>query len=115
MWRTSATSAWGCIHNWPWEPMGQPILGGIKMSDKLRTLGDMASLGARHEHMRATLYGVIVAALVGIGQSADARITQLQITSQTPAFGGMSFGTGGPYETLIGRASGEVDPNDPLN
>jgi feruloyl esterase len=65
--------------------------------------------------MRATLYGVIVAALVGIGQSADARITQLQITSQTPAFGGMSFGAVGPYETIIGRASGEVDPNDPLN
>ena len=85
------------------------------MSEKLRTLGDMASLEARHEHMRATLYGVIVAALVGIGQSADARITQVQITSQTPAFGGMSFGTVGPYETLIGRASGEVDPNDPLN
>jgi hypothetical protein len=75
----------------------------------------MASLGARHQRVRATVYGVIAAALVGFDQSADARITQLQITSQTPAFGGMSFGAVGPYETIIGRASGEVDPNDPLN
>lgn len=85
------------------------------MSEKLRTLRDTASLGARHEHMRTTLCGVIAAALVGVGHPADARITQLQITSQTPAFSGMSFGAVGPYETIIGRASGEVDPNDPLN
>ena len=85
------------------------------MSEKLSAVGDMASLGARHDHMRATLYGVIAAALVGVGHSADARITQLQITSQTLAFGGMSFGAVGQYETLVGRASGEVDPNDPIN
>src|SRR5207248_8768400 len=89
--------------------------GGNKMSEKFRALHDMASFGARHERMRATLYGVIAAALVGMGQSADARITQFQITSQTPAFGGVSFGAVGSYETIIGRASGEVDPLDPLN
>ena len=75
----------------------------------------MASFGARRERTRATLYGVIAAALVGVGQSADARITQFQITSQTLAFGGTSFGAVGQYETIIGRASGEVDPTDPLN
>src|SRR5438094_167755 len=95
--------------------MGQTILGGIKMSEKFRTLRGVASLGARHEQMRATLCSVVAAALVGVGQLADARITQFQITSQTPAFGGMSFGAVGPYETIIGRASGEVDPSDPLN
>src|SRR6202162_3082377 len=85
------------------------------MSEKLRAVRDMASLGRRHERIRATLYGVIAAALVGIGPSADARITQLQITSQTPAFGGMSFGTVRPYETLLGRGSGEGGPHAPLN
>ena len=80
------------------------------MSEKFRAFHDIASVGARHERMRATLHGVIAAALVGVGQPADARITQLQITSQTLAFGGMSFGAVGQYETLGGRASGEVDP-----
>ncbi|HEX7272781.1 MAG TPA: alpha/beta hydrolase domain-containing protein [Casimicrobiaceae bacterium] len=46
---------------------------------------------------------------------ADARITQLTITSQTAAFGGASFGTVGTYQNLVGTAYGEVDPNDPLN
>ena len=85
------------------------------MSEEFRTLRDMASLGARHQRTRATLYGVIAAALVGAGHSAEARITQFQITSQTVAFGGTSFGAVGSYETIIGRASGEVDPLDPLN
>jgi hypothetical protein len=36
-------------------------------------------------------------------------------TRTSPAFGGASFGTAGKYETLAGRAFGELDPNDPLN
>jgi len=85
------------------------------MSQKLRAVRAMASLVARHERMRATVCGVIAAALVGVGHSADARITQLQITSRTVAFGGMSFGAVGQYETIVGRATGEVDPSDSLN
>jgi len=50
---------------------------------------------------------------------AEARITRLQITTvQSPTFEGRTFGTGGvvgTYEKLIGRAYGEVDPNDPRN
>jgi hypothetical protein len=50
---------------------------------------------------------------------AEARITRLQITTvQSPTFDGRAFGsTGavGPYEKLIGRAYGEVDPSDPRN
>ncbi len=41
---------------------------------------------------------------------ADARITRIQIAKTEPAFGGMSFGTVGPYERLTGKAYGEVDP-----
>jgi hypothetical protein len=33
----------------------------------------------------------------------------------SPAFDGRSFGTAGPYETLAGRAFGELDPNDRRN
>ena len=46
---------------------------------------------------------------------ADARITRIQITKTDPAFGGMSFGAVGPYERLIGKAFGEVDPQLPGN
>jgi hypothetical protein len=50
---------------------------------------------------------------------AEARITRLQITTvQSPTFEGRTFGpTGavGTYEKLIGRAFGEIDPNDPRN
>ena len=63
----------------------------------------------------AALLGGIAGVLLSAAPSVDARITQLQITSRTVAFGGMSFGTVGQYETIVGRASGEVDPNDPLN
>ena len=33
----------------------------------------------------------------------------------SPAFEGRSFGSAGPYETLAGRAFGELDPADPHN
>jgi hypothetical protein len=46
----------------------------------------------------------------------QARITKIEITkTESPAFGGRSFGTVGQYEHLEGVAYGEVDPNDPLN
>ena len=55
-------------------------------------------------------------AIWGIGNGAEARITQIVITStQSPVFGGASFGDVGQYEQLDGVASGEVDPKDPLN
>ena len=47
---------------------------------------------------------------------AHARITRIVIdTATSPAFGGQSFGTAGQYETLSGRAFGELDPADPHN
>ena len=43
-------------------------------------------------------------------------ITKLSITrTESPTFGGASFGAVGPYEKLVGRAWGEVDPQDPRN
>jgi hypothetical protein len=55
--------------------------------------------------------GVLVAA-----PAADARIAKIQITSkQSPTFGGYAFEGVGPYEKIVGKAFGELDPNDPKN
>jgi hypothetical protein len=46
----------------------------------------------------------------------DARIKRIVIDKRvSPAFEGRSFGAAGQYETLAGRAFGELDPNDPHN
>lgn len=53
---------------------------------------------------------------VAASRLAEAGITRLEIThTESPTFGGTSFGTVGQYEKLRGRAFGEVDPNDPRN
>lgn len=75
--------------------------------------------GAPHRTARAPrlLLSVLLPALAGaVASGADARITDLTITKvESPAFGGMSFGSVGQYETLTGVAHGEVDPKDPRN
>ncbi|HEV8714807.1 MAG TPA: alpha/beta hydrolase domain-containing protein [Candidatus Binatia bacterium] len=43
-------------------------------------------------------------------------ITKIIIDSvQSPTFAGVSFGEAGRYEKLVGRAFGELDPENPLN
>jgi hypothetical protein len=55
--------------------------------------------------------GILVAA-----PAADARVTKIQITSkESPTFGGYVFEGVGPYEKIVGKAFGELDPNDPNN
>lgn len=44
------------------------------------------------------------------GTRFSSRVTDLEITSRRPAFGGQSFGAIGPYEVLIGRARAVIDP-----
>jgi len=47
---------------------------------------------------------------------AEARITRVQISArETPTFGGFSWPGVGQYEKIVGKAFGELDPNDPLN
>src|SRR5262245_4466709 len=57
------------------------------------------------------------AAMVAIVGTTDAsaKITRIEITRIEPAFGGESFEPVGPYERIVGKAYGEVDPKDPLN
>ena len=62
-------------------------------------------------------------ALVGVatlvlGTPASAKVTRIVIDksqSQSPAYNGESFGSVGPYERIVGRAYGELDPKDPHN
>src|SRR5262249_11685775 len=46
---------------------------------------------------------------------AQARTTQIIILSRGIAFGGFSFPVVGQYEYIIGYATGEVSPSNPLN
>jgi hypothetical protein len=56
------------------------------------------------------------AMLATLATAAQARVTKIIVDTQvSPAFNGASFGSAGPYETLAGRAFGELDPNDPHN
>ncbi|MBI4464521.1 MAG: hypothetical protein HY647_07435 [Acidobacteria bacterium] len=48
--------------------------------------------------------------------AAEARIIRIVIDRrESPTFSGMSFGNNGPFEKIIGRAVGEIDPRDPGN
>src|SRR3984957_4787080 len=53
--------------------------------------------------------------LVAAAPVAHARITNIQILTRGPAFGGHSFAGVGQYEFITGIATGEVDPKDPHN
>lgn len=51
-----------------------------------------------------------------LASSLPAAVTRLEITERiTPTFDGKRFGAVGPYEYLIGRAYGELDPGLPTN
>jgi hypothetical protein len=62
----------------------------------------------------------ITAALAAAGMAvavpaADARITKIDVTSRTTAFGGHAFAGIGTYDRIVGVAYGEIDPNDARN
>jgi hypothetical protein len=57
-----------------------------------------------------------VAATALVAAPAQARVTRFVVDQKvSPAFNGANFGAAGQYETLTGRAFGEIDPNDPRN
>ena len=58
----------------------------------------------------------IVLALLTAASTASAEVKRIVIDRKvSPAFDGKTYGTIGAYETLAGRAFGELDPNDPHN
>lgn len=58
----------------------------------------------------------IVAVLLAWAPSLQAEVKKIVIERKvSPAFDGRAFGSAGQFETLAGRAFGELDPNDPHN
>ncbi len=58
----------------------------------------------------------IVLALLAAAPTASAEVKRIVIDRKvSPAFDGRTYGTIGAYETLTGRAFGELDPNAPQN
>ena len=58
----------------------------------------------------------VLAFTVGWTPLVEADITRIVITRvESPTFEGVSFGAVGQCEKLVGRAFGEVDPDDPRN
>src|SRR6266705_2494495 len=65
---------------------------------------------------RIVVFTLIVSFALLWASPADAHFKKLVIDKKvSPAFNGQSFGPAGQYETLAGRAFGELDPNDPRN
>ena len=65
----------------------------------------------------STLLALAVGMAFAVPQ-AEARVTKVVIDrtlSQSPAFGGYSWPGVGPYEKILGTASGELNPSDPRN
>ncbi|PTM60161.1 alpha/beta hydrolase domain-containing protein [Phreatobacter oligotrophus] len=69
--------------------------------------------------MMSRILGVAAAFVVAIvalvPSAASARIVRVDITRTEPAFDGRNFGAVGPYERLIGKAHGAVDPRTAAN
>ena len=71
----------------------------------------------------AWIGAILGAVLIAWTPATQARVTKIVIDTKTsPAFlssvegGGFpSFGAAGQYETIAGRAFGELDPDDPRN
>src|SRR5581483_8713612 len=69
--------------------------------------------------MRSSMLLAFASAAVVAASVAQARITEVKITSRTPAFivngAPYSWPGIGTYERIVGIAKGEVDPSDPRN
>lgn len=58
----------------------------------------------------------VAAALLALVPALRAHVTKIVVDKKvSPAFEGRSFGSAGQYETIAGRAYGELDPDDPHN
>jgi hypothetical protein len=57
----------------------------------------------------------VVAGLLLLTTAAEARVTRIEILRTEPFAAGQAFGNVGPYEKVVGRFHGELDPAAPLN
>ena len=58
---------------------------------------------------------LLAVAILAVASAAYAGVTKIQIISRGPAFGGYSFPKVGTYERIVGKAFGEINPNDRHN
>ena len=66
--------------------------------------------------MKRTATAVLLGVFLISPQPARAEVKRIVVDKKvSPAFEGAPFGAAGQYETLAGRAYGELDPNDPHN
>ncbi len=66
-------------------------------------------------NLRWTAVASFVALAALTTADALARVTRFVVESREPYAAGATFGTAGAFERLVGTASMEVDPGDPLN
>src|ERR1700704_2263213 len=72
--------------------------------------------GRQRTFFLATSAFAALAVALSIAPDAQAKVTRIVIEKKTsPAFNGTAFGAAGQYETLVGKAYGELDPKDPHN
>ncbi|HEX4555828.1 MAG TPA: alpha/beta hydrolase domain-containing protein [Xanthobacteraceae bacterium] len=57
----------------------------------------------------------IIAGVVLLTTAAEARVTRIEILRAEPFAAGQAFGNVGPYQKVVGRFHGELDPAAPLN
>ncbi|HVO90528.1 MAG TPA: alpha/beta hydrolase domain-containing protein [Casimicrobiaceae bacterium] len=65
---------------------------------------------------RLPLAAALVCAGLVAASASEARVTKITLVSrESPTYAGRTFGAVGPYERIIGTASGEIDPADRHN
>ena len=66
--------------------------------------------------LRGAVLGAASTAVLAVPGPIEARVVRIEIERvESPTFEGRSFGDVGPYEKLVGRVFGEVDPEAPEN
>ena len=66
--------------------------------------------------LRGAILCTTLSAVLGGQGAVEARVVRIEIERvESPTFEGHSFGDVGPYEKLVGRVFGEVDPEAPEN
>lgn len=58
---------------------------------------------------------IVAILLLLCAAAAEARVTRIEVTRREPFAGGQAFGSSGPYEKVVGRFFGELDPAHQLN
>jgi Alpha/beta hydrolase domain len=78
----------------------------------------MVETAHRLRNIAQTLAACLTAVglVLAMAATAQARVTRIVVENKvSPAFDGANFGNAGQYETLAGKAFGELDPNDRRN